>query len=648
MKRFAIALLLSLMTNTALAETPALRSGPSAGPPATSPQHDVAPARRRALYGDLHMHTGWSFDAWGMLGVQTTPFDAYAFARGDAIDYMGHRVRKRRPLDFMAVTDHAEYLSVLNEMDDVASELSQSAFGKVYRNAPMKAFQAIHEAFTQGKPLPPFDYAALMKDAWQRTVEAANRFNEPGRFTALIGYEWTSMPQGKYNLHRNVIFRGDSAPYPFDSSLSQKPEDLWTFMEQLRHDGHEVLAIPHNPNASGGFMFDWVDSMGRPIDRDYATRRQANEPVVEIFQGKGQSETAPALSPNDEFANFEVLETLLTDGEINRPGGSYARDAIGRGLTIQERTGVNPFMFGVIGSTDFHNGLSTSAESEFAGRNFGIDSATGMVDRATAERILDPARRKDPGKQEWQYGESKPMSDIIADPTTVGSGGLAGVWANANTRADVFDALARREVFATSGTRMRIRLFAGWDYDPAVMDEADWLVHAYADGVPMGSTLSSHGETSRSPRFLIWAAKDPEGANLDRLQIIKVWVTDGAYRERIYDVAWSSERQLDPATGNVPPVQSTVDLETATYVNSVGETQFALAWQDPDFDPALAAAYYARAIEIPTPRWTTLLARRFDLPLPDNGRPTLQERAVSSPIWYQPRLPSAEGSIASD
>src|SRR5690606_26590555 len=605
-----------------------------------SPRPAAGPASRKALYGDLRMHTGWSFDAWGMLGVQTTPRDAYLFASGRPVNYMGHPVIKDRPLDFMAVTDHSEYLAVLGELDDPDSELSRSEFGETHRGKPFEAFMSIHKAFTQGEPLPEFDYAALSREAWERTVEAANEFNNPGTFTAFIGYEWTSMPKGIYNLHRNVIFRGDSAPLPFDSSISQNPEDLWTWMEAQREQGHELLAIPHNSNASGGYMFEWVNAMGDAIDETYAKRRRINEPLLEVFQGKGQSESVPALSGNDEFANFEVMEALLTDGEIRNPEGSYARDALGRGLVIEQRTGENPYKFGMIGSTDFHNALSTSEESEFAGKNLGIDIDSGMIDKAAAAKTLDPASRKDQGDKDWKYGDRKPLSDIVADPTSVGSGGLAGVWAEENTRDSIFAALQRREVFATSGTRMRIRFFAGWDYPADIMASVDWLDQAYGKGVPMGAELGASPGDVEAPSFIIWGMKDPEGANLDRLQVIKVWLDGEDYREKVFDVALSEDREYGPVTGGIQPVGNTVDLASGTYSNTIGAPQLSALWSDPGFDPDVPAVYYARAIEIPTPRWTTLLASRFQLPVPDNGRPTLQERALSSPIWYRPSEPA--------
>lgn len=604
---------------------------PAAG--VAEPAATPAPAQRRALFGDLHLHTGWSFDAWGMSGVQTTPFDAYRFASGRKTEYMGRTVQKKRPLDFVAVTDHSEYLEVLSELNDPDSAFSHSEFAERYAAHPFAAFNAIHEAFTLGKPLPPYDYASLMRSAWRRTIEAANQYYHPGKFTTLIGYEWTAMPGGIYNLHRNVIFGGADAPLPFDSSLSQKPEDLWSYMEAARRQGYRLLAIPHNSNASGGFMFDWVDSRGDAIGRAYAERRRRNEPLVEVFQGKGQSEAIPSIAPNDEFADFEVLETLLTSGEISKPAGSYVRDALGRGLVLEQRTGVNPFALGFVGGTDFHNGLSTSAERDFAGRNFGVDMDSGMVSRAAAAALLRPRDLKSDSAQ--RIGSNSP-SALALDPTVVGSGGLAGVWAEENTRAAIFSALERKETFATSGTRMRIRLFAGWNYADELLARPDWIERAYADGVPMGSDLgaAAGADKTTAPRLVAWAAKDPEGANLDRLQIVKLWLDGDEYREKIYDVAWSDRRVADPKTGKIPAVGNSVDLRTATYANTIGAPQLAVVWRDPDFDPAVAAVYYARAIEIPTPRWTTLLARHFDLPLPDNGRPTLQERAVSSPIWF--------------
>ena len=611
----------------------------SVPPPVLKPvvESSTSPADRQPFYGDLHLHTGWSFDAWGMYGMQTTPAEAYQFASGEAIDFMGHRVQARRPLDFVAVTDHAEYLAVLNELDDPESELSLSEFGERFREHPFQAFGAIHHAYTQDGPLPEFDYAGLMRSAWARMIEAANQYYQPGRFTTLIGYEWTAMPEGKYNLHRNVIFRGDDAPEPFDASKSQNPEDLWTYMEGLREQGYELLAIPHNSNGSGGYMFDWVDRKGDPISKAYAERRQRNEPLVEVFQGKGQSETMPAISPNDEFADFEVLETLLTSGEISEPAGSYARDALGRGLVLEQRTGINPFNFGMIGSSDFHNGLSTSEEREFTGKNWGVDPESGMVTREEAAKTLAQAGKNAKSDSDWDSLNGKSQSDLVTDLTIVGSAGLAGVWAEENTREAIYDALARKEAFATSGTRLRIRLFAGWQYPETLAADPDWVAKAYAGGVPMGSDLAAQPDNTESPHFMVWAGKDPDGANLDRLQIIKLWLADDGYQEKVYDVALSDGRAPDPVTGKVAAVGNTVNLQTATYENSIGDAALATVWQDPDFDPAVPAIYYARAIEIPTPRWTTILASRFDLPLPDNGRPTLQERAVSSPVWLKPQ-----------
>ncbi len=423
------------------------------------------------------------------------------------------------------------------------------------------------------------------------------------------------MPEGKYNLHRNVIFKGDHAPLPFSSVDSRRPEDLWSYLENARKDGVEALAIPHNGNASNGLMYDWNDSDGKPIDEKYAQRRILNEPVSEISQNKGQSETVPALSPNDEFANFEVFDTLLVSREPSKPDGSYVRDAWGRGLSIEEKVGVNPYKFGVAGGGDFHNGLSTSAEDAYAGSAAGIDP--NVPASAKAPPPIDPAR----------------FSQFAT-----GSGNLTVVWADQNTRDSIFDGLRRKETFATSGTRLKFRFFGGWDFPQQVFDQ-DWVKVGYQSGVPMGGDLPA--KSSNAPRFVVWAIKDPNGANLDRAQVIKVWVAGGKHEEKVFDVAYGGDRKPDPATGKVPAIGDTVDLQKATYTNTIGTTELKAVWQDPEFDPALPAVYYLRVLEIPTPRWTTIQAVKHGQPLPADTPATIQERGWSSPIWYTPKKSNA-------
>lgn len=592
-------------------------------------------AIRRALFGELHLHTSYSFDAYGFTEARTDPDLAYRFAQGKEVEYLGKKVRRHEPLDFMAVTDHAEYMGFLNQLDDAGSALSRSEFGHRYVEERKSArdvgkfLAGVFRALADPSNFQGLGVAEAMRSAWQHTVDAANANYRPGKFTTLIGYEWTAQPEDRYNLHRNVIFRGDSAPQPFTATDSRRPEDLWAYLEANRARGSEALAIPHNANASDGVMFAWTDSDGRPIDADYARRRAANEPLNEIVQGKGQSETLPALSPADEFANFEVLDRLVPRLDLpGSPPGSYLRDALGRGLLIERRTGVNPFKLGAVGGSDFHNGLSTSAENAFT-LAFGFDPDVNAPDRERAQWLLqEPA----------EAGAS-------VEPLLLGSAGLTGVWAERNDRESVYAALRRRETFATSGTRMQVRLFGGWAYPAGLIQKKDWVRRAYAGGAAMGSDLPVRSPRLAAPRFLIWALKDPNGANLDRAQIVKVWLEGEHRREQVYDVVLGGAHRRDAATGRALPVGNTVNLRDATYSNSIGAAELAAQWTDADFDASEPAVYYLRVLEIPTPRWSTILAARHDLAPPKESPATLQERAWSSPIWYSP--PGATAPAAS-
>lgn len=592
-------------------------------------------ATRRALFGELHLHTSYSFDAYGFTEARTDPDLAYRFARGETVEYLGKKVRRHEPLDFMAVTDHAEYMGFLNQLDDPQSALATSEFGNHYREGRKAAkdvggfLAEVYRSLSDPANIRDLHVAEAMRSAWQRAVDAANANYRPGRFTTLIGYEWTSQPDYRYNLHRNIIFRGDSAPQPFTATDSQRPEDLWAYLEANRARSVEALAIPHNANASGGHMFDWTDSEGRPIDADYARRRAANEPLNEITQGKGQSETLPALSPADEFADFEVVNRLVPRLDLpGSPPGSYARDALGRGLLIEQHLGVNPFKLGAVGGSDFHNGLSTSAENAFT-MAFGFDPDVNAPDRKQAEWLL---------KEPAQAGKS-------VEPLLLGSAGLTGVWAERNDRDSIYAALRRRETFATSGTRLQVRLFGGWDFPAGITSGTNWVQEAYAHGVAMGGDLPQRPGGAGAPRFLLWALKDPNGANLDRAQIVKVWLEGENRREQVFDVALGGAHRRDGATGRVLPVGNTVDLRNATYTNSIGAAELVAEWTDPDFEAGERAVYYLRVLEIPTPRWSTILAARHGLPLPKESPATLQERAWSSPIWYTPvTAPDPTGS----
>ncbi len=392
----------------------------------------AAPASRQAWFGDLHLHTSYSFDAWAMMGTKITPDEAYHFAKGETITYLGKQVhRADPPLDFLAVTDHSEYIGVMRQLDDPNSSFAQSEVGKKIKANPVSGFMSIFHANGGSAQIGDFDATPVMRDAWQREQDAANANYQPGKFTTFIAYEWTSMPKGRYNLHRNVIFSGDHAPYPFTSRDSQRPDDLWTYLEKARSEGSDVIDIPHNSNASGGLMFDWVNSDGKPIDEAYALRRVSNEPLVEIYQNKGGSETHPELSSADEFSNFEVMDKLLIRDVKSAPPGSYVRDAEGRGLVIQQKIGVNPYKLGYVGASDFHNGLSTSREDAFAGFVFGVDPKTTLPDTEAAKKVLSPQPAlipEDPDAAEASNIPTPVIPDLpynpgkFSDPTEFGSG----------------------------------------------------------------------------------------------------------------------------------------------------------------------------------------------------------------------------------
>ena len=558
----------------------------------TAASASAAEADRQAYFGDLHLHTGLSYDAWGMFGVKIMPDEAYRFARGEPISYLGRTVRRAEPLDFLAVTDHSEFLGVLNQLDDAASAAAGSETGRRILAKKALGFTTLARAAFEGMPVPKeLDADKGARSGWAKEIEAANANYKPGKFTTFIAYEWTSMPgSGAYNLHRNVIFLGDHAPMPFSAADSLRPEDLWTYLEKVRAEGTPVLAIPHNSNASGGFMFDWVTSEGKPIDAAYARRRAANEPLVEIVQTKGTSETVPELSANDEFADFELFDRLLVNTDAySSPHGSYVREALGRGLVLASRTGVNPYKMGMVGATDIHNGLSTSREDAFAGGSFGIDPAAMLPDRDAAQAALN----------------AKPG---VIRSNQFGSGGLTGAWAEQNNRESLFAALQRKETFATSGPRIKARLFAGWSYPKTLLRDRNWVKAAYRQGVPQGADLAPAAGPAKRPSFVLWAAKDPSGANLERLQMVKVWLDGADYQEEVIDV-----------------------LRAQTVA---GQAELAALWEDDSFDAATPAAYYLRVLEVPTPRWSTLLARKTGATRPDTLPELIRERAWTSPIWY--------------
>ena len=596
--------------------------------------------RREAYYGDLHLHTSYSLDVYLGGATRVDPDTAYRFARGDVVIYMGQPMRRREALDFLAVTDHAENLGVVAELEDPDSAVSQSDVGRAFKaivdamtgpdgrvdverlvDTPRESAElyAVSQEYAWGlKNKLPDSLKPVSAAAWAREIEFANRNYVPGTFTTFIAYEWTAAAHGA-NLHRNVIFRGGSAPNPFTSWDSRYPEDLWDWLDAIRKQGFEALAIPHNGNASDGLMYDWLDSSAGYIDRRYASERQANEPLSEISQNKGTSETHPLLSPSDEFAGYEIYDYMAEDRRsAGRAPGSYLRDALSRGLVLQREVGVNPFKYGFVGASDLHSGLSVSAQADYGGSYYRPNLGAGRPSRAEAGSILTEG--------------SKRVEQTR--PTTTGS--LTGVWAESNTRESIYDALRRRETFATSGTRLKLRVFGGWGLTEALLHHTDWVPNAYRLGVPMGGDLQGAPAGASSPAFAIWAVKDPNGGNLDRIQVVKVWEEGGLQKERLYDVAWAGNRRPDPETGALPAIGDSVDLKTGIYTNAIGAVELKVVWKDPGFDPNRHAAYYVRVLEIPTPRWSTLLAVGADLPLPKDVPPTIQQRGWSSPIWYTP------------
>lgn len=581
-------------------------------PPPHKAQVDHNP-NRHLLWGDLHIHTSLSTDAY-IMGGRTLPDDAYIFAKGGEIEHgIGYGIRLGKPLDFAAVTDHSEFLGVVRHLDPEVPFTARPLRQRLLEDSPLRTTIAWARTMMGFDPrqhdIP--EAEQISKSAWQQTIESAEKHYDPGRFTTFIGYEWTSMPD-KNNLHRNVIYRGSQVPdMPFSSQASLDPEHLWDMLEEQRRQGMDNMAIPHNGNVSGGLMYGTQTFSGAAFDRDYAERRFRNEPVSEILQVKGASETHPSLSPEDAFADFEILDVILS-GKVapSEPKGGYSRDALLTGLTLEQDIGVNPYRFGVIGSSDGHNASSPVEEDNFHGKLPMFDGSAGL-----------------------RLNQSLLLPESYQIVRRWGAAGLAAVWAESNTREAIFDALRRRETYGTSGPRISVRFFGGWNYPQDLPEHEQRVLLAERSGVPMGGVLG--GSQTSAPSFAVWAAKDPLSGNLDRIQIIKGWLDNsGQSHERVYDVAWSGEREPDPETGMVPAVGNTVDARNATYSNTIGASQLSAVWVDPDFEADQPAFYYARVIEIPTPRWTTYDARTLGVDAPEPV--SLQERAITSAIWYKP------------
>ncbi|GMG83613.1 DUF3604 domain-containing protein [Paralimibaculum aggregatum] len=606
---------------------------PLYGKPVYSPYADRQ-FPTRPFFGDTHLHTAYSMDA-GAAGARLSPADAYRFASGEQItSSTGQPVKLSRPLDFLVVADHSDNMGFFPKLlagdpAMLADPTGRKWYNLIKSGKGMEAALDIINTFSAGQ-FPPkllsMPGTRSYASAWQTTIKAAEDANDPGTFTAFIGYEWTSNTGGN-NLHRNVIYRdgGDLArqvepmvtlkPYGSDD-----PRALWKWLEAYEaKTGGDVLAIAHNGNLSNGRMFPWVESFtGKPIDAAYAEGRARWEPLYEATQTKGDGETHPFLSPNDEFADFESwdkgnlnLTEAKTDAMLEF---EYVRSALKNGLKFAPELGTNPYKFGLIGSTDAHTGLPAVAEENFFGKVSSMEP--------------NPDRTKRPF---MQHGDLKIME------WEVGAAGYAAVWATENTRAAIFDAMERRETYATTGSRMVVRFFGGWDFVPADAESRLPADAGYTRGVPMGGDLAP-GPEGRAPSFLVAALRDPIGANLDRIQIVKGWLdSTGETHETVHDVAWSDADSRQPgADGKLPPVGSTVDVAAATWTNTIGEPELITVWTDPDFDPAQPAFYYVRVLEIPTPRWTAHDAKFYGLTLGPEVRTTIQERAYTSPIWYTP------------
>ncbi|NEJ17158.1 DUF3604 domain-containing protein [Rhizobium leguminosarum] len=588
----------------------------------------------RPLFGDTHLHTDLSMDA-GATGTRLGPREAYRFAKGEGvISSTGQPARLSRPLDFLAVTDHSDGMGFFTDFLAGKPEILKNPQGRQWYDLVQagkggEAAFALISAFAQGTFPQEILYQPgnpAYRSTWQSIIDAAEEANDPGRFTAMIGYEWTALAKGD-NLHRNVIFRddGDKAamvePYTtYPPVGSNNPRDLWKWLQNYEdRTGGQVLAIAHNGNLSNGTMFPIVESFtGKEIDRDYAEQRAHWEVLYETTQMKGDGETHPLLSPNDEFANFERWDHGNLDlSEKKRPEMlefEYTRSALKNGLKLEAKLGINPYKFGLVGSTDSHTALSTADDDNFWGKFALTEPSAGRATHTFAEN---------------------PQTGIKIMSWEETASGYAGVWAQENTRASIFDAMKRRETYATTGPRMTVRFFGGYDFADADANTRSPAIAGYTKGVPMGGDLG-HAPTGKTPAFLVAALKDPIGANLDRYQIVKGWLdAAGEVHEKVYDVAWSGDRKPDTG-GKLPPVGNTVDVPNATWSNTIGAPELISVWKDPDFDPDQRAFYYGRVIEIPTPRWTAYDAKYYGLTLPPEVPMTTQERAYTSPIWYNP------------
>jgi hypothetical protein len=580
----------------------------------------------RVLWGDTHLHTAVSVDAGTMCRVGQE--DAFRFARGEEVGTTwGLRARLSRPLDFLVISDHAEMYGLMPQLlsgdpEILATEIGKKWYAELTSGDSDRVFATAMEIVgSLATDEPPIKSDRAVRNAWEAYTALADKYNEPGRFTALIGFEWTAI--GGYNLHRNVVFRGNASvanrTVPFSQYDSKNPEKLWEYLARFEKDtGSEVLAIPHNGNLSNGRMFTVETFDGKPLTRDLAELRIRYERLVEATQIKGDGEAHPLLSPNDEFADYEKWDKSNLNGtEAKKPEmirWEYAREALKTGLLLESSLGVNPYKFGMVGSTDSHTALATAEEDNFFGKHSGVE----------------------PGPRRWEHAVIQaPDPKFTTRGWQQSASGYAAVWATANTREAVFDAMKRKETYATTGTRMTVRFFGGWDFTADDAQTRQPAFAGYAKGVPMGGDLRK-APAGKKATFLVAAMKDPYSGNLDRIQVVKGWMgADGKAQEKVYDVVWSGDRKPG-ADGKVPPVGDTVNVPKATWTNTIGAPELIAAWTDTDFDPSQPAFYYARVIEIPTPRWTAYDALRFGVQMPPEVPMTTQERAYTSPIWYTP------------
>ena len=619
-------------------------------------------AERNAYFGDLHVHTGYSFDAYAF-GTVATPYDAYRYAKGEPLAHpSGYEMQLRQPLDFYAVTDHAMFMGLLKEAADTTTKFSKTSAAQPIHNinAPDNygaySFFGRQTAFATFLPdvvgeliagnLDEVEIEAVTRSAWADSINAADQYNQPGKFTTFAAYEYTSSTDEMGNLHRNVIFQGtDRLPeVPFSRFHSQNPEGLWNWMDDLRDQGVESLAIPHNSNGSNGAMFALADWAGDPMDDDYADLRMRNEPLVEITQVKGTSETHPLLSETDEWANFELMPFRVATTLDSVAPGSYVRDGLLRGMALSESGTKNPYKFGFVGASDTHTGAISDDEENFYSKVGLLDGTPEMRGSVPASFLMRTiVKYSAPNLLKEVEGKDYLTLSTFA---TWGASGIAGVWAEENTREAIYDAFRRKETFATSGPRMKVRFFGGYEFDPAIIDDPQMAKKAYAQGVSMGSDLIASGDSA--PQFLVWAVSDAVGGvPLQRVQVIKGFVKGGEHAEQVYDVACSDGLSVDPTTHRCPDNGARVNLADCSITPDVGAAELKAVWQDPDFEAGQEAFYYVRVLENPTCRWSTWDAVKAGVePRPDLPK-TLQERVWSSPIWYKNKLSPLERIKAS-